>query len=825
LGGDQTMARTSETHPIRVDFIKSETHPILNQIGITLAPGKKQANPFSGDNWDRDLRADLRRMKDVFGMEKLVSMLEHFEYQDLGIEDMREQCEDLDIEHFPCPIPDGRIPQEFFQFKRDIEELATDLHGGTALVIHCKGGLGRAPLTAACLIVQVSEGEISAEAAIKLVQIARGPDALRDRRQQEFVRRFENAVLERKLELELVLPHMESEQRELVFLVEQNQMQVGIIRFPIPDGRWFYFTKMVGIPIERLPEELKDPDQPFHSLPVSSFKEAFDGFFFGSTIFEFKPAYVLAEYMAQIRGVLESIIETVSEAEREHLAKQFGEPMSFEGWMNSVSWRNDESQDSNEIEIVDRFERTERNFLLYWQFHSIVNTASHSRPLDLISSRQLGRVSPGDRIWIVTVDGNGRLLVAGQMKVGEIVDRDTAIDTIGSDNVWDGELFALPDTSEVPHFIHTVDAHHIAPLLRFGADGSSAFNLPDGRLSPNDLQMMREVSPESSSHLYELWENSYPFPVAGDEYEDDDDDYLDDDNEDWNEGEGIDADEEMAMEMQRLEAEKMIVESKDALRRNPNDAMALYNMGVAHAMLGEPERERDCYNRVLLLEPENDAARFNLGCSFAGQGELEAAANEFQILVDGGTQMPPAHFMLGSMLAQLGREEEGIRALRRGLQYDPEDGQAYFNIGRALMSLGRFSEGISEFEKAKNVNFDDIEMCLLLGMCYRETGEKQKELESYLTGLELNAMAMDLIFNAGTVWAHIHGGEEGRAIPYKDFDGNFMLDDAPTTFHFGLGLIATGVIDEAKGCVEDLGGPATELGSKLTRMIRIAESL
>jgi tetratricopeptide (TPR) repeat protein len=339
--------------------------------------------------------------------------------------------------------------------------------------------------------------------------------------------------------------------------------------------------------------------------------------------------------------------------------------------------------------------------------------------------------------------------------------------------------------------------------------------------------MMREVSPESSSHLYELWENSYPFPVAGDEYEDEDEDenYLDDDNEDWNEGEGIDADEEMTMELQRLEAEKMIAESKDALRRNPNDAMALYNMGVAYSMLGEADKERECYNRTLLIEPENVGARFNLGCSYANEGDFATAAAEFQILVDGGTEMAPAHFMLGSMLAQLGRGEEGIRALRRGLEFDPEDGQAYFNIGRALMLLGRFSEALIELLTARRHGFNDLGLYVLLAECHRELGDKRSELEAYLAGLDSGEYSFELLLHAGVAWAHLHGGEEGRAIPYVDLSEGFMLDDNMHNLYLGLGLIATGVIDEAKGCVEDLGGPTTELGSKLTRMIRIAESL
>lgn len=815
------MARTSESHPIRVDFIKSDTHPILNQIGVTLAPGKKQSNPLSGEDWNRDVRVDLTRMKEVFGMQKLVSMIEPFEYRELGIEDLPDQCAELGIEHHVHSILDGSLPSDVVAFKLDMEILMADLLEGTRLVIHCKGGLGRAALTAACLIIRASDGEVSPEDAIALVQQARGTGALADRKQREFVKRFSAEFRQRKKDLEIAMAHIQSDQRELVFLVEQGGVQAGVIRFPVPDGRWFYFTKMVGMTVEGLPEEHNDPEQEFITAPVTTFREAFDGFLFGASVLGFKPLHIHGEYYDEIKNIIESIFTEMSVEDLAGITKMWGASADFHTWLEREHPQSNGNTSDEDNDWPNGMERTEKNFLLYWQIHSIVNSASNHQPLDLISSRQLARVSPGDRIWIVTIDGNGRLLLAGQMKVGEVVDRETAIQTIGSSNIWEGELFALPDDSENTHYINTVDAHHIAPMLRFGADGGSGFNLSDGRLNPNDLQMMREVSFDTSFHLYDLWAAEYPFPEEN--WDSDDEDF--DDEENGEEGEGVDADMEMFMEMQRFEAERMINESRDALRANPNDEMAMYNMGVAHSMLGEFERERDCYNKTLLINPENVEARFNLGCSYANEGNVEAAASEFQILVDARTQMPQAYFMLGTMLAQMGRQEEGIRVLRQGLLFDSEDGQAYFNIGRALMSLGRFAEAVQEFEKAKSLNYGDIALFALLGECHRSLGDNHRALEAYLSGLEMNMMAMDLIFNAGTAWAHIHGGEEGRSIPYKDFDGNFMLDDAPTTFHLALGLIATGAIDEAREMVEELGGPNSELGGRLMRMIRIAESL
>ena len=66
--------RTSETHRIRVDFIRSFEFPFLNRLGMTFAPGKKQTDALTGV-WDRDLRTDLERLSNAFRVRTLVSLL------------------------------------------------------------------------------------------------------------------------------------------------------------------------------------------------------------------------------------------------------------------------------------------------------------------------------------------------------------------------------------------------------------------------------------------------------------------------------------------------------------------------------------------------------------------------------------------------------------------------------------------------------------------------------------------------------------------------------------------------------------------------------
>jgi protein-tyrosine phosphatase len=70
-----------------------------------------------------------------------------------------------------------------------VERVAERLFARENVVIHCKGGLGRTGLAAACVAIAVSNWNMSAEFAIKAVREARR-GAIENEIQAEFVRRL-----------------------------------------------------------------------------------------------------------------------------------------------------------------------------------------------------------------------------------------------------------------------------------------------------------------------------------------------------------------------------------------------------------------------------------------------------------------------------------------------------------------------------------------------------------------------------------------------------------------------------------------------------------
>ena len=132
--------RTSETDPIRVDFLAPADVGLPGRIGLTFAPGKKDR--FGP--WDRDLDADLQRLREHYKVDRLVSLMQAHEYDMLQIANLVERARAHGIAVRRFPIRDVSAPpaRAMTRFIRMIEAIVDDVRAGRTVVIHCRGGAG-----------------------------------------------------------------------------------------------------------------------------------------------------------------------------------------------------------------------------------------------------------------------------------------------------------------------------------------------------------------------------------------------------------------------------------------------------------------------------------------------------------------------------------------------------------------------------------------------------------------------------------------------------------------------------------------------------------
>jgi len=180
--------RTSATHPLRIAEVKAG--PGRGRIGITFCPGKKDAAAMTG-GWDRDLALDLAVIR-TWGAAVVVTLVEEHELRLLGVPGLGQAVRDRGMDWLHLPIRDVSVPDAGFEsaWARAGAAIRARLRAGEDIVVHCRGGLGRAGTIAARLLVELGlpPGE-----AIARVRSAR-PGAIETPEQEAHVRACRGVV-------------------------------------------------------------------------------------------------------------------------------------------------------------------------------------------------------------------------------------------------------------------------------------------------------------------------------------------------------------------------------------------------------------------------------------------------------------------------------------------------------------------------------------------------------------------------------------------------------------------------------------------------------
>jgi ADP-ribosyl-[dinitrogen reductase] hydrolase len=159
------MNRTSITHPLRIDTVT--VGPGRGRIGVTLCPGKYDPHAVTG-SWDRDLALDLDAIRN-WGASVIVTLVDDQELKLLRVSHLGDEVRRRGMSWFHLPIMDVSTPDEKFEHPWEAagKKLRSMLESGADVVVHCRGGLGRAGTIAARLLVELGMDPTKAIAEVR----------------------------------------------------------------------------------------------------------------------------------------------------------------------------------------------------------------------------------------------------------------------------------------------------------------------------------------------------------------------------------------------------------------------------------------------------------------------------------------------------------------------------------------------------------------------------------------------------------------------------------------------------------------------------------
>jgi protein-tyrosine phosphatase len=144
------------------------------------------ARPRAGEWLDDEItawRAD--------GVDTVVSLLEKEEIEELGLERESALCHEKGIDFIAFPIPDRGVPASLEDASTLAQLLMAQVNIGKAVAVHCRAGIGRSSLIAACAMV--SSGTHPDDAFEKIGE-ARGVNVPDTEVQRNWVGEFCSAI-------------------------------------------------------------------------------------------------------------------------------------------------------------------------------------------------------------------------------------------------------------------------------------------------------------------------------------------------------------------------------------------------------------------------------------------------------------------------------------------------------------------------------------------------------------------------------------------------------------------------------------------------------
>ena len=162
--------------PARVHWIDV---PLKGRLAI-------MARPRAGD-WLEDEISAWR----ADNIDAVVSLLEADEVRELELDDESELCRQSGIDFISFPIPDRGVPASFSSTVELARRLTETMRAGRSVAIHCRSGIGRSALIAACVLVCAG---VDGGMAFEMIGAARGLNVPDTDEQARWLDRFRDAL-------------------------------------------------------------------------------------------------------------------------------------------------------------------------------------------------------------------------------------------------------------------------------------------------------------------------------------------------------------------------------------------------------------------------------------------------------------------------------------------------------------------------------------------------------------------------------------------------------------------------------------------------------
>jgi tetratricopeptide (TPR) repeat protein len=141
-----------------------------------------------------------------------------------------------------------------------------------------------------------------------------------------------------------------------------------------------------------------------------------------------------------------------------------------------------------------------------------------------------------------------------------------------------------------------------------------------------------------------------------------------------------------------------------AILIKPDYAEALFNLGVAHQKLNQPNMAIESYEKALVIQHAYPSVHHNLGIIYFQKDQLNSAIKSFEWAVAYSPNYSEAYYNLGAAFQKNRQFGDAKKQFEKAIAINPNYAQAYESLGLLCEIINLPNEALSYFEKALEIN-------------------------------------------------------------------------------------------------------------------------
>jgi len=182
---------------------------------------------------------------------------------------------------------------------------------------------------------------------------------------------------------------------------------------------------------------------------------------------------------------------------------------------------------------------------------------------------------------------------------------------------------------------------------------------------------------------------------------------------------------------------KAITDFSNAIRLEPDNALAHYQRGWTYTVIGALEKSILDFSQAIRLKPDYIAAYGDRGVAYGVSGNDEKAIEDFSHIIRLEPNLFQGYYSRGEAYHRKKRFDEAIADLTKVIRLKPDLRSAYSSRARTYMAKGKHDKAIMDYNEAIKLEPDYAAAWRNRGWAYSEKGDYNKAIMDYTVAIKL----------------------------------------------------------------------------------------